>query len=218
MAQVGGPKKDDQGDDNPGYKIYDEHKNPDTRPHFTDVLSMANTNTPDSASSQFFVTFTRTTHLDGKHTVFGRVIAGHDVIDRIVRTEIEINGRPSPVPNANQDYIESATVIRKRDHKYRPRKVGEPEEVDEPELPPVTQEAKSFDEDEEKMEEKQDDVKEDNSDKDESESSEKADEDAKPEMSKDDDKPADEAKDDREVDTDADKADEADKTEEPSDS
>ena len=153
MAQVGGPKKDDEGDDDPGYLIYDEHKNPDTRPHFTGVLSMANTGAPNSGSSQFFITFDRTTFLDGKHTVFGRVIDGHDIVDRIVRTHVESNGREVEVPNASPDYIESATVIRKRDHKYRPRKVGEPEEVDEPELPPVTQESKSFDEDDPKMEE-----------------------------------------------------------------
>ncbi len=157
MAQVGGPKKDNEGDDDPGYLIYDEHKNPDSRPHFTGVLSMANTGAPNSGSSQFFITFDRTTHLDGKHTVFGRVIDGHEIIDRIVRTQVEINGRETQVPNATPDYIQSAKVIRKRDHEYRPRKVGEPEEVDEPELPPVTQESTSFDEDAPKMQESQED-------------------------------------------------------------
>ena len=154
MAQVGGPKKNDEGDDDPGYLIYDEHKNPDSRPHFAGVLSMANTGAPNSGSSQFFITFVRTTHLDGKHTVFGRVIDGHEIVDRIVRTQIEINGQTTPVPNATPDYIESATVIRKRNHKYRPRKVGEPEEADEPELPPVTQKSTSFDDDP-KMDENQ---------------------------------------------------------------
>jgi len=57
MAQAGGPKKDDEGDDDPGYLIYDEHKNPDTRRHFTDVLSMANTGAPNSGSSQFLAQF-----------------------------------------------------------------------------------------------------------------------------------------------------------------
>lgn len=146
MAQAGGPKKNNEGDDDPGYLIYDEHKNPDTRPHFTGVLSMANTGATNSGSSQFFITFGRTTFLDGRHTVFGRVIDGHGVVDRIVRTHTDTSGRgETPVPNASPDYIKSATVIRKRNHKYRPRKVGEPEEVDEPELPPVTQESTSFD-------------------------------------------------------------------------
>ena len=107
---------------------------------------MANTGATNSGSSQFFITFGRTTFLDGRHTVFGRVIDGHGVVDRIVRTHTDTSGRgETPVPNASPDYIKSATVIRKRDHKYRPRKVGEPEEVDEPELPPVTQESTSFD-------------------------------------------------------------------------
>lgn len=227
MAQVGGPKKDDEGDDDPGYLIYDEQKNPDARRHFTGVLSMANTGAPNSGSSQFFITFDRTTHLDGKHTVFGRVIDGHKIVDRIVRTQIEINGQATPVPNASPDYIESATVIRKRDHKYRPRKVGEPEEVDEPELPPVTQESKSFDEDDPKMEQNTDDGNETKSD--ESESTKEADPDADTSEAKEADADAGDTK---EVDADAGDAKEADadasdakeenatseKAEEPSDS
>ncbi len=225
MAQVGGPKKDDEGDDDPGYLIYDEHKNPDTRPHFTGVLSMANTGAPNSGSSQFFITFNRTTHLDGKHTVFGRVIDGHEIVDRIVRTQIEINGQSTAVPNASPDYIESATVIRKRDHKYRPRKVGEPEEVDEPELPPVTQESKSFDEDDPKMEaaKQDDDADEDKETKsDESESANKSSsDDATGDKSKDSQGKSEEAK---EVDADASDSDQEkaadgpDKTEKSSDS
>lgn len=223
MAQVGGPKKDDEGDDDPGYLIYDEHKNPDTRPHFTGVLSMANTGAPNSGSSQFFITFDRTTHLDGKHTVFGRVIDGHAIVDRIVRTQIEINGQATAVPNASPDYIESASIIRKRDHKYRPRKVGEPEEVDEPELPPVTQESTSFDEDDPKMEAAtQEDESDDDKETDESTNAKEAgDSDTTGDGSKDAEDKMEEAK---EVDADAGDADqkkvtdEPEKTEEPSDS
>ena len=152
MAQVGGPKKDNVGDDDPGYTIYDECERPDTRPHFSGVLSMAKTDAPDSGSSQFFITFDRTTHLDGVHTVFGRVIDGHEIVARISRTQIEINGQSTPVPNVSYDYIESASVIRKRDHEYRPRKVGEPEEVEQTE-PPAEPAAAPFDEAKKTMEE-----------------------------------------------------------------
>ena len=144
VAQVGGPKKDGEGEDDPGYKIYDECKRPDTRPHFAAVVSMAKTSLPDSGSSQFYITFNRTSHLDGLHTVFGRVIDGHNIVDRIARTEIEINGEATDVPNANPDYIVSAKVLRKRDHAYKPRKVGEPEEKEEVEMPPASPESKPF--------------------------------------------------------------------------
>lgn len=133
MAQVGGPKRNDNGDEDPGYRIYDETDRPDKRRHFSDVLSMAKTSMKDSGSSQFFITFERTSHLDGVHTVFGRVTDGFDVVDRIARTVVDINGDMTKIPNANPDYIVSAEVIRKRDHQYRPRKVGEPEETQEEE-------------------------------------------------------------------------------------
>ena len=144
VAQVGGPKKGSEGVDDPGYKIYDECKRPDTRPHFSAVVSMAKTSMPDSGSSQFYITLNRTSHLDGLHTVFGRVIDGHDIVDRIARTEIEINGEATDVPNSNPDYIVSAKVLRKRDHVYKPRKVGEAKETEEVEMPPASPESKPF--------------------------------------------------------------------------
>jgi peptidylprolyl isomerase/peptidyl-prolyl cis-trans isomerase B (cyclophilin B) len=71
---------------------------------------------PDSGGSQFFITFVPTNGLDGKHTVFGRVIEGMSVLSRIARRDPEAAAGPG-------DTILKATVIRKRDHKYEPTKV-----------------------------------------------------------------------------------------------
>lgn len=144
-AQTGGPTRKDASRKSPDYKIYCECYNPDARPHFTDVLSMAVTGVRDTGGSQFIITLERTTDLDGKHTVFGRIIDGHAITDQLVRTAIEINGEETEIPNATPDYIISAEVIRKRDHDYKFRKVGEPEEEKKaPQPPPAQPQTKSF--------------------------------------------------------------------------
>src|SRR4029079_8655388 len=74
MAQGGDPKGTGQG--GPGYRIKDEFGNKGARAHFRGSLSMANTGQPNTNGSQFFLTFKPTPHLNGRHTVFGRVIEG----------------------------------------------------------------------------------------------------------------------------------------------
>ena len=146
-AQTGGPTRKDANRKDPGYTIYCECYKPDARPHFSDVLSMAVKSSRDSGGSQFIVTLDRTTGLNGKHTVFGRIIDGHEVADQLARTAIEINGEATDIPNATPDYIVSAEVLRKRDHEYKFRKVGDPEEEEAAVPPPAEPETKSFDTD-----------------------------------------------------------------------
>ena len=149
-AQTGGPTRQDAGRKEPGYTIYCECYQPDARPHFTDVLSMAVKTDRNTGGSQFILTLDRTTALDGKHTVFGRIIDGHEVTDQLVRTAIEINNEATDIPNANPDYIVSAKVIRKRDHDYTVTKVGQEKLKQEQRVvPPVTPETPSFDTEEE---------------------------------------------------------------------
>lgn len=88
MAQVGDPKTKDAslqaewGTGGPGYTIIDEFK-PNLKHDGAGVVSMANTGRASTGGSQFFITFEATPHLDGKHTVFGKVTKGLDVLEKI---------------------------------------------------------------------------------------------------------------------------------------
>lgn len=114
MAQGGDPTGSGSG--GPGYKIYCETDKPEARKHFRGTLSMAHAG-KDTGGSQFFLTFGPATHLDGRHTAFGRIIEGQDVLAKIQRRDPQ-----SPNP-ATPDKIVKAEVVRKRDHAYEPVKV-----------------------------------------------------------------------------------------------
>jgi cyclophilin family peptidyl-prolyl cis-trans isomerase len=112
MAQGGDPKGDGSG--GPGYTIDCECVLEDHRNHFRGTLSMAHAG-PNTGGSQFFLTFVPTPHLDGKHTAFGRVIEGMDVLSKLQRTEETSKVGPP-------DQILKAEVLRKRNHEYVPKK------------------------------------------------------------------------------------------------
>ncbi len=82
MVQGGDPTGTGSG--GPGYTIPDELTG-NNQYHDRGVLSMANTGRPNSGGSQFFICHSRqnTAHLDRKHTVFGKVTDGIDVVDMI---------------------------------------------------------------------------------------------------------------------------------------
>lgn len=77
MAQAGDPPI---GTGGPGYSIDAEFN---SRPHLRGTLSMARSNDPDSAGSQFYICIAAQPGLDGQYTVFGQVVEGDDVIDKI---------------------------------------------------------------------------------------------------------------------------------------
>ena len=85
MAQGGCPKGDGTG--GPGYQFADEithHK------HGTGALSMANSG-PNTNGSQFFITYAPQPHLDGKHTVFGQLMEGMDVLESLENGDVMIS-------------------------------------------------------------------------------------------------------------------------------
>jgi peptidyl-prolyl cis-trans isomerase B (cyclophilin B) len=98
MIQGGDPGTKDpklprarHGTGGPGYEIKAEFN--DT-PHKRGVLSMARSNHPDSAGSQFFIVVADSSHLDRHYTAFGRVTSGLDVVDKIVSAPRDGNDNP----------------------------------------------------------------------------------------------------------------------------
>ncbi|MFN3287585.1 MAG: peptidylprolyl isomerase [Sphingomonadaceae bacterium] len=96
MAQGGDPTGTGTG----GSKLPDLKAEFNDLPHLRGVASMARTNNPDSANSQFFIMLAPNFQLDGKYTVWGRVTSGMEYVDLIAKGE----------PPANPSRILKATI------------------------------------------------------------------------------------------------------------
>jgi peptidyl-prolyl cis-trans isomerase B (cyclophilin B) len=109
MIQGGDPNtkneaaKDSWGQGGPGYTIKAEFN---SKHHARGILSMARTPDPDSAGSQFFICHADAGNLDHQYTVFGNLIKGFDVLDKIAATPTE--GPDRPVKRVN---IESIKIV-----------------------------------------------------------------------------------------------------------
>ena len=114
MAQGGCPNGDGSG--GPGYKIFCECVADNHRNHWRGSVSMAKTPARNTGGSQFFFNFVPTPHLNGEHTVFGRIVEGTENLTKILKHD------PSE-PNKPATKIIKAEVLRKRDHDYVPNKV-----------------------------------------------------------------------------------------------
>jgi cyclophilin family peptidyl-prolyl cis-trans isomerase len=82
VVQDGDPRGDGEG--GPGYTIRDEINE---RPYLRGTVGMA-LDWEDTGGSQFFITHSPQPHLDGRYTVFGQVVAGMDVVDRLVPWDV----------------------------------------------------------------------------------------------------------------------------------
>ena len=96
MIQGGDPnsKDDDRRNDgtgNPGFTLAAEFND---KPHLRGTVSMARTSDPNSAGSQFFICVAPTPHLDRQYTVFGQVLEGLEVVDKIVAVRRDANNNP----------------------------------------------------------------------------------------------------------------------------
>lgn len=86
------------GTGNPGYTIKAEFND---RPHERGVLSMARSQHPDSAGSQFFIVHNRAPHLDRQYTAFGKLVKGDDVLEAIATTPV--GGPQGSTPRQRQE-------------------------------------------------------------------------------------------------------------------
>ena len=101
MAQGGDPTGTGTG--GPGYRFADEFSQ---KTHETGVLSMANAG-PNTNGSQFFITYVPTPHLNGKHSVFGKVTQGMDVLGKLRPRD------PSQNPGSKGDTLIKVTIEEK---------------------------------------------------------------------------------------------------------
>lgn len=108
MIQGGDPTGTGTG--GPGYLIKGEFREngyANELKHSRGVISMARSNHPDSAGSQFFIVHQDATHLDGKYAAFGKVIAGIEVVDRIANVKTDFRDKPMEEQMIKQVTVET---------------------------------------------------------------------------------------------------------------
>jgi peptidyl-prolyl cis-trans isomerase B (cyclophilin B) len=112
MVQGGDPlsKTDDEmvGTGGPGYKIKAEFNN---KPHVRGVLSMARSQHPDSAGSQFFICLADARFLDKQYTAFGELIKGDDVLEKIGGTPTTRGGGGEQSKPTKRMGVESVKIV-----------------------------------------------------------------------------------------------------------
>ena len=125
MIQGGDPKTKNHnraghGTGGPGYYMKAEFSG---KPHKRGILSMARSQSPDSGGSQFYVCVADASWLDRKYTVFGKVVSGMNVVDRIVKQPRD--SRDNPL-----ERIEIKLLIKEPEEEKLPAKVDDVDKAD----------------------------------------------------------------------------------------
>jgi peptidyl-prolyl cis-trans isomerase B (cyclophilin B) len=114
MIQGGDPLTKDPsmqrrwGTGDPGYKIKAEFN---AKKHVKGVISMARSNDPNSAGSQFFICHGDASFLDRQYTCFGKLIKGEDVLDKIATTECGPGGDGARSLPVQRQGVESVKIV-----------------------------------------------------------------------------------------------------------
>jgi len=114
MIQGGDPnskdlgKESSYGEGGPGYKIKAEFND---RSHEHGVISMARSSDPDSAGSQFFICLASVPRLDHQYTIFGRLIKGDDVLEKIGDTPVTRSNTGENSKPTKRVVIESIKIV-----------------------------------------------------------------------------------------------------------
>ncbi len=114
MIQGGDPLTKDPSKENrwgtgdPGYKIKAEFN---SKPHDLGVLSMARSQDPDSAGSQFFICLGRAAFLDRQYTAFGKLIKGEDVLKKIGDTDVAMSAGGEKSKPTKRVSLESIKIV-----------------------------------------------------------------------------------------------------------
>lgn len=113
MMQGGDPDADGTGGSDKTIKgEFEENGVKNDIPHIRGVISMARSNDPDSASSQFFIMHKKGSHLNGSYAAFGKVTSGMEIVDKIC-TEAEPIDSNGTIPKNAQPVIKEIKITEK---------------------------------------------------------------------------------------------------------